>query len=351
MHRCIALALKGKQFVSPNPMVGAVVVHKDIIIGEGYHQLYGEAHAEVNAINAVEDKSLLADSILYVSLEPCAHHGKTPPCVDIIIKHKIPKVVVGCIDAYSKVAGKGIEILKNAGVEVVMSELEEACFKLNKHFFTAQLYNRPYIYLKWAQSSDGFIDKKRTSPNVKPYQFSNDFTQVLNHKLRSEVDAIIVGRNTMSLDNPSLTTRTWYGKSPIRILIGTKIDLNNNVAFLDGTTPTIIVTDDVNAERLKSSLSGFKNITILSVPYSNGRIDLFYLMTLLEQYKIQSLIVEGGTTLLQSFINENLWDEAIVEVASVRLNNGVEAPIINKAPISVKKWSTSLQYLYNNFHV
>lgn len=332
-------------------MVGAVVVHKNIIIGEGYHQLYGEAHAEVNAINAVEDKTLLKNSVLYVSLEPCAHHGKTPPCVDIIIKHKIPKVVIGCIDAYSKVAGRGVKILRDAGIEVIMSEMKDSCLKLNKHFFTAQLYNRPYIYLKWAQSEDGFIDVNRTSSKVKPYLFSNEFTQVLNHKLRSEVDAIIVGSNTLFLDNPSLTTRLWHGKSPIRVILGRKIKIDKNLAFFDDKTSTIILTDNENVDKLKTSLDGSKNTTILSVPYVDDRVDLQHVMMLLRQYAIQSLIVEGGTALLQSFIDANIWDEALVEVASVKLYKGIEAPIINKMPISVKKWTNSLQYLYNNFHV
>ena len=241
MMRCIQLAQNGKLGAAPNPMVGAVVVCDGRIIGEGYHAKCGEAHAEVNAINSVKNESLLRRSTLYVSLEPCAHYGKTPPCAKLIVSKGIPKVVIGCQDPFSKVAGKGIEILKQAGCEVVVGVLEKACQDLNKAFFTVQLKHRPFITLKWAQSADGFMDVERN--DGEPVKLSSPLTQLIAHKRRAEHQAIIVGTQTARLDNPSLNVRDWCGPQPLRIVIDKDLTLPRHLHLFDGSQPTLVVTE------------------------------------------------------------------------------------------------------------
>lgn len=290
MHRCIQLAKCGEAGAPPNPMVGAVIVCDGRIIGEGFHRRCGGPHAEVNAINSVQDKHLLSRSTIYVSLEPCAHYGKTPPCADLIIKSGIPRVVIGCADPFAKVNGLGIKKLQDAGCEVEVGVLEEACRELNRRFFTFHQEHRPWVTLKWAQSKDGYINGK----------FSNALTQTLVHRLRARSGAILVGTRTTLMDNPTLTTRYWSGPNPIRLTIDRHNILPPTLHIKDGSTPTHIYHEESIGE-------------ILQDLYARG---------------IQSLLVEGGAKLLQSFIDKGLWDEACIETAPFCLDEGVAAPIL-----------------------
>ena len=233
MARCLQLAQSGGGYVSPNPMVGAVIVCNDRIIGEGYHRHIGEAHAEPNAIYSVNNKELLSQSTLYVNLEPCSHYGKTPPCADLIVKKRIKKVVIGTLDPNPKVSGRGAEILRDAGIEVIVGVLEKECHTLNRRFFTFQINKRPYILLKWAQTRDGFIDHCRSDNSIQALKISNSITQLLTHKMRSENMAIMVSTNTVLLDNPSLTLRYWFGKSPLRVAIDRKNMIPDNYIIKD----------------------------------------------------------------------------------------------------------------------
>ena len=324
MMRCIQLAQNGKLGAAPNPMVGAVVVCDGRIIGEGYHAKCGEAHAEVNAINSVKDESLLRRSTLYVSLEPCAHYGKTPPCAKLIVSKGIPKVVIGCQDPFSKVAGKGIEILKQAGCEVVVGVLEKACQDLNKAFFTVQLKHRPFITLKWAQSADGFMDVERN--DGEPVKLSSPLTLLIAHKRRAEHQAIIVGTQTARLDNPSLNVRDWCGPQPLRIVIDKDLTLPRHLHLFDGSQPTLVVTE--------------KNETIagaMTLQVDFNQSILPQLMEELQRRNIQSLLVEGGSKLLQSFIDEGLWDEAYVEHCPQVLEHGILSPSLINPKKSFKK--------------
>ena len=313
--RCIQLAKNGLCNAAPNPMVGAVIVHNDRIIGEGYHIRCGEAHAEVNAIRSVKDESLLKESTIYVSLEPCSHYGKTPPCADLIINKGIPRVVVGCMDPFSLVAGRGIQKMRDAGIEVKVGVLEEECRQLIRRFITFNTQHRPFITLKWAESADGFIDLHRTGGH--PYIFSSPLSSMLVHKRRAEHSAILVGRKTALLDNPSLTTRHWYGKSPVRMVIDKNLTLPHHLSLFDGSMPTIVFT----AQEKTSSLPQVEYITL------DFQQDILpQIMEVLYQRKLQSLIVEGGSILLQSFIDSECWDEAYIEQSKDRLMDGVKAP-------------------------
>lgn len=316
--RCIQLAKNGLTRVSPNPMVGAVIVHNGEIIGEGYHARCGCAHAEVNAINSVKDESLLKGSAIYVSLEPCSHYGKTPPCSDLIIQKGIPKVVIGCMDPFSKVAGRGIQKLRDAGVEVKIGILENECKDLIKRFITFNTQHRPYIILKWAESADGFIDTNRT--NGKPVVLSNALTNMLVHKLRSEVDGIMVGTNTALLDNPSLNTRNWYGKNPTRIVIDRELKLPETLHLFDKSIRTVVFT-----EKGKESHSTTEYIKL---DFETDIIPL--ICNALYERNVQSLLVEGGSFLLQSFINKGIWDEIRIEKTKVLLKDGVKTPEIKE---------------------
>ena len=334
MMRCIQLAQNGKLGAAPNPMVGAVVVCDGRIIGEGYHAKCGEAHAEVNAINSVKDESLLRRSTLYVSLEPCAHYGKTPPCAKLIVSKGIPKVVIGCQDPFSKVAGKGIEILKQAGCEVVVGVLEKACQDLNKAFFTVQLKHRPFITLKWAQSADGFMDVERN--DGEPVKLSSPLTLLVAHKRRAEHQAIIVGTQTARLDNPSLNVRDWCGPQPLRIVIDKDLTLPRHLHLFDGSQPTLVVTE--------------KNETIagaMTLQVDFNQSILPQLMEELQRRNIQSLLVEGGSKLLQSFIDEGLWDEAYVEHCPQVLGHGILSPSL----INPKKSFKKSLIMGRNYHI
>lgn len=324
ISRCLQLAELGAGYVAPNPMVGAVLVCDDKIIGEGYHRHYGEAHAEPNAINSVKDKDLLKQSTLYVNLEPCSHYGKTPPCADLIVSSGIPRVVIGTLDPNPKVAGRGVEILRKAGVEVVVGVLEAECRELNKRFFIFQEQKRPYVLLKWAQTQDGFMDRVRTTVTEPPLQISNSITRQLTHKMRSENQSILVGANTVLLDNPSLTVRNWSGKSPIRIGIDRQRRIPDNFNLLDGSISTIIFTekDEVNKSHVEFVKIDFGTNSVKNI--------------LSEIYKrnIHSVLVEGGPTILNSFIESGLWDEANIEIAPLRIAEGMAAPVLQLQPIS-----------------
>lgn len=335
MARCLQLALNGKGFTNPNPMVGAVVVHNDKIIGEGYHRQYGKPHAEVNAINSVKDKSLLKKSTIYVSLEPCSHYGKTPPCAKLIIDSQIPRVVVAILDPYPAVSGKGIKMLKEAGVDVTIGVLEKEAWLLNKEFFTAQTKERPYIYLKWAQTKDGFIDKTRKNGELpEPTPISNDFSKILVHKKRAEVSAIMIGTNTAINDNPSLTTRFWYGSNPVRIVLDRQGRIPINYKLFDGNVETIVFTE---TERV---MPFAKNLSFIRVNFDGKLIE--NILSILKGRKINSILVEGGQKLLQSFIDKDFWDETYIEVSEVVFGSGVNAPTINKDTFREQKWGDSL---------
>lgn len=320
MARCLQLASCGRFGASPNPMVGAVIVHDGQIIGEGYHRQCGGPHAEVNAVRSVKDERLLRESTMYVSLEPCAHYGKTPPCADLIVKKQIPRVVIGCRDSFDQVDGKGIQKLRDAGVEVTVGVLERECLELNRAFFTYHGMKRPYIVLKWAQSADGYIDTHREVPNEGAVRFSTDETAMRVHRLRALSDAILVGRRTSELDNPSLTTRMWPGSDPLRLAIDKKGILDRNLKLFDGTAETVVFTD-VFRDLLNAS-------SIEQVQLDFSKDILPQMMDYLYNRKVQRLLVEGGSVLLQSFIDSGLWDEAYVEEATFVLGGGVEAPRI-----------------------
>lgn len=319
ISRCIQLAKNACCNAAPNPMVGAVIVHNGIIIGEGYHIRCGEPHAEVNAIRSVKDESLLKEATIYVSLEPCSHYGKTPPCADLIIEKGIPEVVIGCMDPFSMVAGRGIEKLRNAGIKVTVGVLEEECQQLIRRFITFNTQKRPYITLKWAESADGFIDKKREDGN--PAILSSPLTSMVVHKRRAEHDAILVGRRTALLDNPSLTTRNWFGKDPIRLVIDKNLTLSKHLQLFDGKIRTLVFTQ-------KDTTESHPLVEYIRLDFSLNILP--QIMKVLYTLKIQSLLVEGGSILLQSFINDGLWDEAYIETSPIYLNEGVRAPKIGK---------------------
>ncbi len=318
MQRCLELAKRGAGNVAPNPMVGSVLVFDDKIIGEGWHKVYGEAHAEVNCIASVqeEDKELITNSTLYVSLEPCAHFGKTPPCVDLIIKNNIPKVVIGCRDPFDQVNGKGIEKLKAAEVYVESGILEKECKELNKRFFTFHEKKRPYIILKWAQTANGKI----SSDEKDRLHISNQFTNRLVHKWRSEEASILVGTNTAMLDDPELNNRLWEGKSPIRMVLDIDLRLPHHLKIFDRKNKTIIF----NAKKHEE----IENLIYYKI--NKSRNIVLEISDALFHMNLQSVLVEGGARLLQSFIEAGLWDEARV-ITNEKLNivSGISAPELN----------------------
>lgn len=316
IRRCIQLARNGMCNTPPNPMVGAVIVHNDRIIGEGYHAHCGEGHAEVNAIRSVKDESLLRDSTIYVSLEPCSHYGKTPPCADLIIRKGIPRVVVGCVDPFSLVSGRGIQKLRDAGIDVKVGVLENECRQLIKRFVTFNTRQRPYITLKWAESADGFIDINREGG--RPVVLSTPITSMYVHKQRAEHQAILVGRKTALLDNPSLTTRYWYGKNPVRMVIDKELTLPTSLKLFDGSTPTWIFT----ALEKEST----PQVTYIKLDFNQNILP--QILQKLYENKLQALLVEGGSQLLQSFIDEELWDEIYTEHTATSLGNGIKSPVV-----------------------
>ena len=316
MHRCIELAKLGAGSVAPNPMVGAVLVYNGTIIGEGYHMQYGQAHAEVNCINAVAaaDRGLIPKSIMYVSLEPCAHFGKTPPCADLIIAKKIPTVVIGCRDPFKEVDGQGMEKLLAADIEVIQPVLEAECGALNKRFFIFHLQHRPYIILKWAQTADGMIGNKDHTRLL----ISNEFSNRLVHKWRSEEASVLVGTNTALFDDPALTTRLWKGNNPVRLVTDMNLRLPASLQLFDGSVPTIVF-NSLKQEEYKNLLyyRCAKNISLVR-----------QVCNALYQLNIQSVLVEGGARLLQSFIDEKMYDEArIITNMDIKTGKGIAAPV------------------------
>ncbi|MGY5353262.1 bifunctional diaminohydroxyphosphoribosylaminopyrimidine deaminase/5-amino-6-(5-phosphoribosylamino)uracil reductase RibD [Wenyingzhuangia sp. IMCC45533] len=322
MQRAIDLAKKGTRRAYPNPSVGAVVVYNDCIIGEGYTNEYGGAHAEVNAINSVADKSLLSKSSLYVTLEPCAHYGKTPPCANLIKEKNIPKIFIGCLDTFSEVSGKGIQILLEAGREVHVGVLEDECLDLHKRFLTFHNKQRPYVILKWAETQDGFIDKERSVTDIRqaqPTWISNDFSKQKVHQLRAKEHAIMVGTKTALKDNPSLTTRTYGGLSPVRVLLDKSLKVPVDFELYNQEAKTIVFTEKKGTH---------KGVLYVEIDFSKNIIP--QVLKHLHQQQIQSVIVEGGKQLLTSFIESNSWDEAYVFVGQSLFWKGVEAPLLNR---------------------
>lgn len=320
LRRCIDLALQGAGSVSPNPMVGSVIVHRNQIIGEGYHMQFGKAHAEVNAVNDVLEKydnagELLRDSTIYVNLEPCSHYGKTPPCADLIISNEIPRVVIGCRDPFDQINGKGINKLRNAGIEVVENVLTDKCLYLNRRFFTRIQKQRPYIILKWAQTSDGYF-----APATGTQKWiSSSTAKLLVHRWRTEEDAVLVGKNTVLADNPRLNSREWIGKDPIRIIIDRKLELSPELSVFDQTQDTIVFNEkrtDIDGRIKYLEIEDFDNYLPQLIAYQ------LYLMD------IQSLIIEGGAETLNLFINAGLWDEARVFTGPQNWGSGIKAPSV-----------------------
>lgn len=317
MERCIELARLGAGQVSPNPMVGSLVVHNGKIIGEGFHQKYGEAHAEVNAISAVRHPELLPESTLYVTLEPCAHHGLTPPCSDLIIEKKIPKVVIGTTDPFAEVAGKGIEKLRKAGVDVHVGLLEKECRELNRRFFTYHEKKRPYVFLKWAQTLDGFIDIDRSEEAYgEPTWITGDMALRLVHRIRSEEDAILVGTHTARKDNPSLSVRHWAGRNPLRVVMDKDLKLPSELNLFDGSAETLVF-NQVKDEKTRNAI-------YIRIDFDRDVVP--QMLSELYRRRILSVIVEGGRKLLESFIRSGLWDEAHVFIGNTFFYAGIPAP-------------------------
>ena len=321
MRRAIQLAKNGIESTSPNPIVGAVIVYEGQIVGEGYHRCYGEGHAEVNAIASVKNKEILLQSTIYVTLEPCSHHGKTPPCAQLIIDSKIPNVVIGSLDPFEKVSGRGVKMLQEAGINVITRVLEEECKALNPHFITAHSFKRPFVTLKWAQSQDGYMDIIRNIDEF-PAKFSTETTSMLVHKLRAQHDAIMVGSETIIRDNPRLNNRMWSGQNPVIVIADKRARIPSDAQIFKHN-PIYLSThkrDDIyhNIQWIKIN----KNASIndyLCILYKSG---------------ITSLLVEGGCSLLQAFINSGLWDVARVETSPDLLNEkgDKKAPIICMVP-------------------
>ncbi|MCF1192623.1 bifunctional diaminohydroxyphosphoribosylaminopyrimidine deaminase/5-amino-6-(5-phosphoribosylamino)uracil reductase RibD [Mangrovimonas sp. AS39] len=326
INRCIEIAKNGLGTTRPNPMVGCVIVRNDQVIGEGFTSPFGGPHAEVNAINSVKDESLLKESTLYVTLEPCSHFGKTPPCSDLIIDKGIPQVVIGTIDTHSKVAGKGIEKLMRAGCDVVVGVLEKECQEHHKRFFTFHNKQRPYIILKWAQSADGFLSPSEKDEK-KPVWITNSYSRQLVHKWRTEEHAILVGYNTVIEDNPSLTARDWKGLNPIRVVLDKFNSLEKSFDIFNNEANTIIVSD--------------KDIDFNKKPIEQ-------LAQLLFQKEIQSIIIEGGSKTLQMFLDEGLWDEARIFIGQNSFVNGTLAPQFTGSLISEHKILGDTLKIFNN---
>ncbi|MFC5191515.1 bifunctional diaminohydroxyphosphoribosylaminopyrimidine deaminase/5-amino-6-(5-phosphoribosylamino)uracil reductase RibD [Algoriphagus aquatilis] len=316
MRRALELAEWGRGYVSPNPMVGCVIVHQDRIIGEGWHRAYGGPHAEVHAINSVENQSLLPESTVYVTLEPCAHWGKTPPCANLLVEKKVKKVIIAAVDSNTLVGGKGIEILKNAGIAVETGVLEEKARWQNRRFFTQIEKQRPYVILKWAQTEDGLVARE----NFDSKWISNAQSRQLVHKWRAEEDAILVGKNTAAYDNPRLDVRDWVGKNPIRVVLDSHLGLPKNLNLFDQSIPTLIF-NTVKSETIE-------NLEWIRLSEINPKV----ILKELHSRKIQSLIVEGGSQVLSQFIESGLWDEARVFTAPTRFDRGISAPILNQNP-------------------
>ncbi|QNM87078.1 bifunctional diaminohydroxyphosphoribosylaminopyrimidine deaminase/5-amino-6-(5-phosphoribosylamino)uracil reductase RibD [Polaribacter pectinis] len=340
IKRCLQIAKNGLGSARPNPSVGAVIVYKNKIIGEGFTSSYGGNHAEVNAVNSVINKTLLKEATIYVTLEPCAHFGKTPPCADLLVKHKFKRVVIGCVDTNSLVAGKGIERLKNANIDVVVGVLEDECKEHHKRFFTVQNNKRPFIVLKWAETKDGFVAPESKNEQ-KPVFISNKYSQQLVHKLRSKEHAILVGTNTVLADNPKLNVRSWFGENPIRIVLDSSLRIANNANILDGSVKTIVITKE-----RKENLKPRENVIFEEISFSKNVAQ--QICKVLQKHNLQSVIVEGGTQTLQTFVDENLWDEALVFIGDNNFEKGVKAPVFNGKFSSEEYIKNDVLKIYKN---
>jgi len=333
MHRAFELAQKGLGYVRPNPLVGCVIVYDGKIIGEGYHEQYGQAHAEVNAINSVDDKSLLEKSTAYVTLEPCAHHGKTPPCADLLVQHQLKRVITANKDPYDKVSGQGIERLKQANIKVELGILAEIGENINRRFFTFHKKKRPYIILKWAQTTDGFIARE----NFDSKWISNEYSRKLVHKWRAEEAAILIGTNTAQYDNPSLNVRDWAGENPLRIVIDKSLRLPKTLNLFDGSIATVCYNLSTNAK--------YHNLEYVKLDDDSF---LDHLLQTLYERNIQSLIVEGGSRLINSFIEKELWDETRVFTSKIAFNKGISAPNMDfSKSIKQSVYGDKLELLFN----
>lgn len=340
MQRAIALAKKGMRAAYPNPSVGAVVVYNGKIIGEGFTSAYGGPHAEVNAINAVKDTALLSNASLYVTLEPCSHYGKTPPCSLLIIEKQIPKIFIGCVDSFSEVSGRGIKMLLEAGREVRVGLLEEDCLALHKRFLTFHNQQRPYVFLKWAQTKDGFIDVDRvvsTKKQAKPTWISNSLSRQHVHQLRAKEHAILIGTNTAIKDNPSLTTRSVGGLSPVRVLIDRALRVPENYQLYDGTVATIVFTE---------KKAKHPNVVYKEIDFSKSIMT--QILKILHQENIQSVLVEGGKQILESLIEEDLWDEAYVYQGVAAFGSGIKAPKLDVLSIANYSLENDSLFHYKN---
>jgi len=339
MQRCLQLAQLAEGYTYPNPMVGSVIVHQGKIIGEGYHRKAGEPHAEVNAVHSVQDKELLKESTLYVNLEPCAHYGKTPPCSKLIIDHEIPQVVIGCIDSFSEVSGKGVAMMESAGVKVRSGILEKESLELNRRFFTFHNKQRPYIILKWAETQDGYIDIERNEDNYgQPTWITNEWARRAVHKQRTTEQAILVGTYTAIKDNPSLTVRDWVGNQPLRCVIDRRCQLSTNAHLLDQSMATVVYNYQKeecndNIEYVKFSAEADFPEQILNDLWRRG---------------IQSVIIEGGQTTLQNYIDAGLWDEAFQYKGDIFFNKGVKSPKIEGEIVRKLNLGTSQLFIYRN---
>ena len=332
MRRCLELGAKAEGRTYPNPIVGSVIVHDDIIIGEGYHLKAGEPHAEVRAISSVEDKNILRSATLYVNLEPCCHHGKTPPCTDLILSYGIKRVVIGTADTSEKVNGRAIAILRDAGCEVATGVLEEDCRWLNRRFFTFNEKERPYIILKWAQSADGYIDTSREENSIqKPTWITGNPERVLVHRWRATEQAILAGAGTMRSDNPRLNVRFWHGKNPLRIILSSSGSISRDSSVFSNNGTNVVFTHSIDADlpnTEKVKLNGKENpvFQIIEHLYNTG---------------IQSLIVEGGASVMSLFISSGLWDEARVFTGMQNFKSGVKAPSVTGKKYSSAAFSLS----------
>lgn len=333
MARALQLAELGRRIVAPNPMVGCVIVHDDKIIGEGYHMMYGGPHAEVNAIHSVDDPAIFQESTLYVTLEPCSHYGKTPPCSDLIVANKFKRVVIGSQDPNDQVNGKGIERLRNAGIEVKVGVLEDQCKALNKHFITSQVQKRPFVLLKWAQTTNGLISNSEVNDGIA--WISCPETQKFTHRLRSQYHGILVGRRTVEHDDPSLNVRAVNGIDPIKIVIDPQLNLTKKYKIFAGGI--VLVLNELESKIIE-------NIEYIKL----DDLSIESILSALHKAGIQSILVEGGAYTLSKFIDKNLWDEAVVITGDRSFDNGVKAPIISGTLTRTDQIETDLIQFYTN---
>ena len=342
MERCIEIAKNGLGTTAPNPMVGCVIVHNQKIIGEGFTSSYGGAHAEVNAISSVNEKKLLSEATLYVTLEPCSHFGKTPPCADLIIARKIPQIVIGLSDPHEKVAGKGIAKLKAAGCDVITAVLEKECREHHKRFLTLHEKKRPYIILKWAETEDGFIapEKEHRKKSPEPFWITNQYSRQLVHQWRSEEQAILIGTKTAMEDNPKLDVRNWAGNPPLRVVLDRELKIDTDFHIFDRSIPTLVITEKTDREKQK------EGIKYAVVDFSKNMA--FEICKILHEKNITSLLVEGGAQTLQTFIDANLWDEARVFKGKTSFNKGIKAPAITGILVDHKTIASDSLKIYSN---